>query len=287
MAASYASVDDADGNAPGNLLSECKRSLGSPTSPLTTVTIQNIGVVTSDQLLTICGSNDLCIIPEGVTLQVTSSINVGALVVRGKVEWNDSTQDEENAFLCAGYVAMEGNGSWDMNIQNKLSWIYIKDNGAVHSKLRSRSFGGMGNSTVNIRGRELVRTWSLLSETIVPGGDTMKLLHNPHYMNWHVGDRIAISSTEKSSNGFSQSFKIKDISEDGTILVDHVSERTFEANFIPTENGMEPLIMSAEVVNLDRNIVITGDDFTHERCGKFLGTFYIIFSFFLGFLCLK
>lgn len=276
MAASYASVDDADGKAPDTLLRECKRSPGSPTSPLTTVTVQNIGVVTSDHLLAMCGTNDLCIIPEGVTLQVTSNINVGALVVRGKVEWNDSTQDGENAFLCAGYVAMEDNGYWDMDIQSKSSWIYIKDNGAVHSKLRARSFGGMGNSTVNVRGRELVRTWSLLSETIVPGGDKLKLLHNPHYMNWNVGDRIAIASTEKASNGFSQSFKIKEISEDGTILVDHVSERTFEANFLPAENGMEPLIMSAEVVNLDRNIVITGDDFTHESCGKFLGTFYVI-----------
>lgn len=68
MAASFAWVDDANGNTPYTLLSECESSPGSPISFLTTVTIQNIGVIASDRFMALCGSNDPCLVPEGLTL---------------------------------------------------------------------------------------------------------------------------------------------------------------------------------------------------------------------------
>eukprot|EP00560_Eucampia_antarctica_P007634 CAMPEP_0197828174 /NCGR_PEP_ID=MMETSP1437-20131217/4814_1 /TAXON_ID=49252 ORGANISM="Eucampia antarctica, Strain CCMP1452" /NCGR_SAMPLE_ID=MMETSP1437 /ASSEMBLY_ACC=CAM_ASM_001096 /LENGTH=239 /DNA_ID=CAMNT_0043429317 /DNA_START=273 /DNA_END=989 /DNA_ORIENTATION=+ len=239
MAASYSAIDDPDGNSPDNLQSECKDSKSIPSSQLTPIVIKGYGNISSDQFMSLCGPNSICIIPDGLTLQVNKNINVGALIVRGKVEWTDITQADQVVFLCAGFVAIEESGIWDMNIQTKASWIYIKDNGAVHEKLRSRSFGGTDNSMINIKGKEMTRTWSLLAQTISPGDSTMKLLHNPNYMNWNVGDRIAIAPTEKSSYGTAQSFKIMEIDEDGTILLDQVSTGFHQADFIPAETGME------------------------------------------------
>jgi hypothetical protein len=114
---------------------------------------------------------------------------LGALIVKGVVEWNNDTQDDPSAFLCAGYVAVEGHGKWDMDLQDKDAFIYIKDNGAIHSSLRSRAFGSHASADsdypiIDINGRELVRTWSLLSEPIQTGDDKVELMHNAHLMKW-------------------------------------------------------------------------------------------------------
>ncbi len=118
-----------------------------------------------------------------------AGLNLGALIVRGTVEWNDDTQVDPSSYLCAGYVAVEGQGKWDMDLQDKDAYIYIKDNGAVHKGLRSRAFGSYAATdsdypVIDINGRELVRTWSLLSEPIQVGNDKVKLMHNAHLMGW-------------------------------------------------------------------------------------------------------
>ena len=93
------------------------------------------------------------------------------------------------AFVCAGYVAIEGQGKWQMDIQSKNAFIYIKDNGAVHESLRERAFGSVAIDDVDypiidINGRNLKRTWSLLSDPLQQGDDRIKLMHNPKLMGW-------------------------------------------------------------------------------------------------------
>jgi hypothetical protein len=124
----------------------------------------------------------------------------------GKVSWTDTTQgSSSNLWLCAGYIAAETGGSFHMNLQSsdKKGWIYIADNGALHPQLRSRVFGAVGNNStgtsnqpsVLIRGRDMTRTWSLLSTPLTVGATTMRLQDNPINMGWKVGDRIAVAPT--------------------------------------------------------------------------------------------
>ena len=269
-AASYAAVDDSESNVPAQLIYQCKNK-NVDSSQFEEVNVVGGGRVDVAHVKQFCTENSICIIPYGTTLEITDNLNVAALIVRGAVEWDDSTSPE-NTFVCAGYVAVEGNGLWNMNLQSKSAWIYIKDNGAYHPMLRTRSFGGAamneGDSPeVNIEGRKLERTWSLLAEPLSSGDTKMNLLHNPILMGWRVGDRIGIAPTEKRSSGFGEEFRIESISGDGSITLDKEVQNNFMAEFAPPlVEGGQPILKSAEVVNLDRNIVITGDDFRHIDC---------------------
>jgi len=172
-----------------------------------------------------CDSNPnaICTVPHGIRLIMSSSLNVPALIVRGEVYWRDVDQLDDEQYLCAGYVAVEGNGKFIMNVgssdssSNKKAWIYIKDNGAVHPQGRSRFFGGVGASTssinnfgptIDITGRKMSRTWSLLAEPFKNNEISLKLLHSPIRMGWKVGDRIGISPTQKGSEGQAIPFKL-------------------------------------------------------------------------------
>jgi hypothetical protein len=107
----------------------------------------------------------------------------------GVVEWSDDTQLNPSAFMCAGYIAVEGFGKWEMDLQSKDAFVYVKDNGAVHSKLRSRGFGSVALNNgdypiINIKGRDLARTWSLLSKPLNQGDGRIELMHNAILMGW-------------------------------------------------------------------------------------------------------
>lgn len=270
-AASYTAIDDPNGRAPSNLLSKCKAAASHSTFHEVVVT-PSPREIKANEVKVMCTETSICVIPEGTTIIMNDDLNVGAMIVRGALKWDDITSTD-GAFLCAGYIAVEGNGSWNMNVQSHSAWIYIKDNGARHSKLKSRAFGSVAinegdNPTVNIEGKKLDRTWSLLSKPLKEGDRSMNLMHEPISMGWTVGDRIAIAPTERLSNGYGEDFRIESINEsDGTITLDNLVQGNFIATFAPpTLVGEEPMLMSAEVINLDRNIVITGDDFTHVDC---------------------
>ena len=83
----------------------------------------------------------------------------------------------------------------------------------------------------------------------------------------HIGDRIGIAPTEKRSTGHGEDFTIVAIDEKGYLFLDKIVQHDHRAQFFPPqEAGHYPALMSAEVVNLSRNIVITGDDFKHVSC---------------------
>ena len=82
-----------------------------------------------------------------------------------------------------------------------------------------------------------------------------------------VGDRIGIAPTKESATGFGEEFTIVDIDESGSLLLDRAAQYDHMASFVPPPPyGNAPALMSAEVVNLSRNIVITGDEFKHVPC---------------------
>ena len=152
------------------------------------------GKVSVSDVKAVCDEASICIIPSGLELEIDDNLNVAALIVRGSVKWND-TKAPTDGFVCSGYVAIEDNGSWNMNLSSKSGWMFIKDNGAYHPKLRTRAFGSTSSSSsflpsVNIEGKKMERTWSLLSKPLSIGDIEMKLLHNPNMMGWKVGDRI-------------------------------------------------------------------------------------------------
>ena len=95
----------------------------------------------------------------------------------------------------------------------------------------------------------------------------MELMHNADMMGWRKGDRIAIAPTKRLAEGFGAEFRILEIKSDGTVKLDKAVQDSFDAEFAgPPIAGRQSMLKSAEVINLDRNIVITGDDFTHVPC---------------------
>ena len=279
MEGSYSQVDDLrDANLnrpPQDLIEECKNGeIVNSTNEILVTTPDGSNVISAFSVQSQCDSSTICIIPDGITLQMNGNLNVGALILRGNLEWTSSTQDLEDQFLCGGYIVVEQNGSFEMSLNDsKSGWVYIKNNGAEHPELQTRSFGtykqrySSDNPTMSISGREsLVRTWSLLSEALYPGARRVKLMHDPRDMGWRVGDRLAIAPTEPMAKGWGQVVFIKDIEEDGTITLNEMIEHTYMAKFQPSLSAKFAALLSAEVVNLTRNIVITGDDFEHVPC---------------------
>ena len=75
-----------------------------------------------------------------------------------------------------------------MNLNNKKGFIYIKNNGAKHPTIFTRALGAYNNGQLNIVGRKLTRTWSLLSEKAFYGMGSISLAHNPQDMVIHKRD---------------------------------------------------------------------------------------------------
>ena len=80
------------------------------------------------------------------------------------------------------------------------------------------------------------------------------------------GDRIAIAPTKNEAYGNGEAFIISDIDEKGAILLDKAAVEDHQATFRAPPQGSYPALMAAEVVNLSRNILVTGDDFEHVGC---------------------
>ena len=62
--------------------------------------------MTSEELQAFCGISSICTILPGITVTMTSNLNVAALVVQGTIQWTESTQKENDQYLCAGYIAV-------------------------------------------------------------------------------------------------------------------------------------------------------------------------------------
>ena len=89
-----------------------------------------------------------------------------------------------------------------------------------------------------------------------------------YYSTKQVGDRIGVAPTSHGSSGTGQTFTITSIPSPYTIQLSHANDQpaTYDASFINGKTASPPVLKAAEVVNLSRNIIITGDDFEHVDC---------------------
>ncbi len=93
-----------------------------------------------------------------------------------------------------------------------------------------------------------------------------------NFKGWREKDRIVIAPTKPHSNGEAEQFLIsgfgpnnliKLLSKDGLSVGVLLQAYKTEAKY--TGKGMSAL-MQAEVINLSRNVLITGDDFENVPC---------------------
>ena len=78
---------------------------------------------------------------------------------------------------------------------------------------------------------------------------------------------MGIAPTEKRATGHGEEFTVVDIDDKGDLFLDKAAQHYHAASFVsPQPYGKVPALMAAEVVNLSRSIVITGDEFTHVAC---------------------
>lgn len=111
------------------------------------------------------------------------------------------------------------------------------------------------------------RTWSILAAPVAVGDAAITLLHDPIAMGWMIGDRILLAPTVPLSQGTAQWFFIGHMSSTGNkvFLLNGAANQTFKAQIVNTA-AAGVAILSAEVINLSRNLIITGDDFRHQAC---------------------
>jgi len=127
--------------------------------------------------------------------------------------------------------------------------------------------------SINIHGRPLGRTWSLLAANAPAGSASVRLAHDPIAMGWQVGDRIGIAPTTGAQPG-------QPPQSEGTV---HRVTRIGSGGAFDGEVGyaldISPPLpwaaaggnqlvegfrvgIAAEVVNLARSVIISGDDFS-------------------------
>lgn len=256
---SYAAVSEPDAAA---LLSQCiDRPAPGSTSTLT---------LTSSSLsssLSVTPST-LLVVPPGLTLTMDSSLNVAALEIDGALIWTDATSSSTDLFLCAGYVAVSG--TFELSASLSSAFIYIKNNALSHSFLGPRSFGAVqwdflsAPASLDISGRALARTWSLLSSPLAASSSTLTLMHDASAMGWRPGDRILVAPTVRSGSSGVGHYAFIAAVDGPTLTMDTPTSAEFEAEFV-VRNSL-PALKSAEVINLSRNVVITGDDFSEVPC---------------------
>ena len=161
----------------------------------------------------------------------------------------------------------------------KRAWIYVKDNGAVHASLGARAVGAVGTlagtgPAVEIAGRPLRRTWSLLAEPLEPWQTSLRVMHDPASMGWMIGDRIQVAPTTAGSDGEAQTFVIESLGAYNRINLASHAWAAFGATAEHIARArLEPIasLRAAEVIHLTRSVVLTGDDFSHIPCDPTLG----------------
>ena len=145
----------------------------------------------------------------------------------------------------------------------------------------SRFFAGKGGSTIRICGRKLQRTWTLLVQDASAGDTKIFLKDDPFTMGWQVGDKIGIAATNR--DGQTQGLGATSLGETHTITsFESVSLGMASVNSITLNSALVDgrwggwrdfsgysLELAAEVVNLSRSVVFTGDydDFDTKNNG--------------------
>ena len=137
----------------------------------------------------------------------------------------------------------------------------------------SRFFAGKGGSSIKIHGRKLDRTWSLLAADVAAGDSQISLKDDPTSMGWQVGDKIGIAATAR--DGQTQGLGATSLGETHVIAAIDDNVITLEETLADYRWGGEREVqgtlieLAAEVVNLSRSVLFTGDydDFDTKNNG--------------------
>ena len=193
-----------------------------------------------------------CAVPAGETWLLDVSLDVETLTISGILKWDQSKADIE---LRASYILVEAGGQLMIgSVASPMelpATVYITNGPHRHPKLGRRFLGGFG--IIEIHGRPLRRTWSLLSQTVAPGQRVLQLKHDPAEMGWQPGDRIGLATT---SRGQSTVHHIASLASKQLTLLEPVEDEHWGGHKEIAGRSFE---LAAEVVNLERTVLITGD----------------------------
>jgi len=122
---------------------------------------------------------------------------------------------------------------------------------------------GRGSGRIDIHGRRLASTWTLLSQDAAQNERELHLKADPRSMGWQLNDKVGIATTSRgtSTEHVIVALSSHRITIEPALQADHWGgQRAIEGA------GFE---MAAEVVNLERSVVITGSE---EPSGQGLHT---------------
>eukprot|EP00437_Effrenium_voratum_P009909 CAMPEP_0181428788 /NCGR_PEP_ID=MMETSP1110-20121109/16861_1 /TAXON_ID=174948 /ORGANISM="Symbiodinium sp., Strain CCMP421" /LENGTH=1773 /DNA_ID=CAMNT_0023552029 /DNA_START=37 /DNA_END=5358 /DNA_ORIENTATION=- len=150
-----------------------------------------------------------CTVPAGSTWIFDQSIDVKTLTIYGTVKWDT---EKDGLELRTGHILVGAGGYFQIGSRSmpmeQRATIYIKKGLEQHMWFGDRFLASEGEAHVEIHGRRLARTWTLLSRTAESGTRELFLKHDLVQMGWRIGDHIGVATT---SRGVSPEHQILDI----------------------------------------------------------------------------
>jgi hypothetical protein len=190
-----------------------------------------------------------------------------SVIVEGELTWGDNSN--EPSTLTSGVLVAQNGGQIYMGVSSENpapegSRIYLKDNGRSHNTLGKRVFGALDTgASIRLYGRPMQRTWMLLIETALSGDLSITLDGDASEAGWRVGDQIAIAPT----SSFPRSDNLQSSSEEFTIAALDGNTVTLDSAISQPRLGSAARRMQAEVINLSRTVLVTGDDYDANEHG--------------------
>jgi len=217
-----------------------------------------------------CTPGGHCVVPAGETWVLDASMSVATLTIKGTLSWDVSKDGLE---LRAGHVLVDGGhlqvGTRDLPM-NRRATIYITKSSHSHWKFGQRFLGGIGSGKIDIHGRRLSKTWTLLSQTAGAGATVLRLKDDPATMGWRVGDRIGVATTTPHTrHGRSTAHTIVSLGTSSVTIAEPLRAEHWGGRRLVAGRYFE---MAAEVVNMERSVLITGDHSDIEATGQGLHT---------------
>ncbi|CAE7214444.1 unnamed protein product [Symbiodinium pilosum] len=207
-----------------------------------------------------------CVIPEAEHWILDwSPPELASLTIRGHLTW-DTNMDSLQ--LTAGFVLVEGKGRLEVGTVNKpmskLAIINLTDaQAAPHPTLGTRFLAGQDKAHIKLHGQPL-GTWTLLAKDVASGDSELHLREDPRSLSWRVGDEIGIATT---SRGQTRPYTIVSLGPEGsnTVTIDPPAATDYWGGWqsLHYSSGRSSdfnrsFELAAEVVNLQRSVVITG-----------------------------
>jgi len=214
-----------------------------------------------------CTAGSNCVVPaDEHWLLDWSPPELASLTIWGKLEWDSGIDDLQ---LTAGYVLVEGKGILEIGTESQpmsnLATINLTDaQASPHPTLGSRFLAGQDKAQIHMHGRPL-GTWTLLARDVAKGESEIELKEDPRALSWRIGDAIGIATTNR---GQTQPYKIVELGLAGskTVKIDPPAAADYWGGWRPIHHASgrssadfnKSFELAAEVVNLQRSVVITG-----------------------------